>query len=161
MSTAGEAASLFGAPDTALDPFSAALGGDPPREDHNGTSTESANAVADLFGTATDPFPVDGAGSSSAPAQDAQPTWYDSPAQQPYGHDQAATNGYAPTYQAQASYAPQNGTYSQYGQYEQYGQYGQYGQTANYTQPAAPATSGAFFDFREQAGGFLYIFISI
>ena len=140
MSTAGEAASLFGAPDTALDPFSTALGGDPPREERNDTA-ETANAVADLFGTATDPFPVDGAGSSDAPHQDAQQTWYDSPGQQAYGHDYAATAGYAPTYQAQASYAPQNGSYSQYGQY---GQYGQYEQSTTYAPPAAPSTSGKF-----------------
>lgn len=77
MSTAGEAASLFGAPDTAHDPFSTALGGEDPLHDSNGDS-QTSDAVPDLFGSAAEAFPVDGAGSSSSATQpDAQQTWYD------------------------------------------------------------------------------------
>ncbi|KAI0720998.1 Sec23-binding domain of Sec16-domain-containing protein [Cerioporus squamosus] len=120
MSTAGEAASLFGAPDIASDPFSAALGGD---GDPN-TNAESSNAVSDLFGSATEAFPVDEAGSSSVAQPDAQQTWYNHAGQQqPYGY---------------TSYAQTNGTYSQYGQYDSYAQ------SNAYSQPAAPSTSGEF-----------------
>ena len=58
MSTAGEAADLFGAPDTSLDPFSVALGSDTHDEGPNG-STQDSNAVSDLFGPSTDTFDVD------------------------------------------------------------------------------------------------------
>ena len=139
MSTAGEAASLFGAPDTAQDPFSAALGGEEPRNESNGDGQPS-DAVADLFGSATDPFPVDGAGSSSASQPDAQQTWYDHAGQQNYAYDSTAATSYSQAYQAQTAYVP-NGTYSQY---SQYGQYDQYAQSNAYSQPAASSTSGKF-----------------
>ncbi len=67
----------FGAPDTAHDPFSTALGGEDPLHDSNGDS-QTSDAVPDLFGSAAEAFPVDGAGSSSSATQpDAQQTWYD------------------------------------------------------------------------------------
>lgn len=137
MSTAGEAASLFGSPDTAQDPFSAALGGGNPPDDTNSTA-QNSHAVSDLFGSATDVFPVDGAGSSSVAQPDAQQTWYDQAGQQSYGYDSNATAGYSQSYQPQTSYSQTNGTYGQYGQYDSYAQ------NNAYTQPAAASTSGEF-----------------
>ncbi|RPD66236.1 hypothetical protein L226DRAFT_609114 [Lentinus tigrinus ALCF2SS1-7] len=134
MSTAGEAASLFGAPDTAQDPFSAALGGENPPDDTNSTA-HSSNTASDLFGSATDAFPVDGAGSSSVAQPDAQQTWYDQAGQQSYGYDSNAAPGYSQSYQPQTSYTQTNGTYSQYGQYDQYAQ------NNAYPQPAASSNS--------------------
>ena len=134
MSTAGEAADLFGASDTSLDPFSGALGGDNPRDEPNGT-TQASDAVSDLFGSATDPFPVDGAGSSSVPETDAHQTWYDPANQQQYGYDSTASSGYSQAYQTQPAYTQPNGSYSQYGQY---------GHSSAYSQPAASSTSGKF-----------------
>ncbi|RDX56664.1 hypothetical protein OH76DRAFT_1426347 [Lentinus brumalis] len=134
MSTAGEAASLFGVPDTAPDPFSAALGGDSSLDDPS-VNAESSNAVSDLFGSATDAFPVDGAASSSVSQPDAQQPWYDHAGQQPYGYDSNAASGYSQSYQPQTSYAQTNGSYSQYGQYDSYAQ------SNAYSQPAASSTS--------------------
>lgn len=130
MTTAGEAASLFGSPDAALDPFAAALGGDDTREQTHGTVSAS-DGVADLFGSATDPFPVDGGDALGAGGTEAQQTWYDPAGQQNYGYSAPApaVNSYAPAYPEQPAYPQQNGTYASYSQ-------PQYGSTA------APAGSG-------------------
>ncbi|KAI0780829.1 Sec23-binding domain of Sec16-domain-containing protein [Trametes elegans] len=117
MTTAGEAASLFGAPDPALDPFAAALGGDDTREHANGNGTTS-DVAADLFGSASGDFPVGDDATASAAQAGAQQPWYDSAGQQNYAYDTpAATTNYAPPYPEQPSYSQQNGTYSQYSQY--------------------------------------------
>lgn len=130
MTTAGEAASLFGSPDAALDPFAAALGGDDTREQTHGNVTAS-DGVADLFGSATDSFPVDGGDALGAVGTEAQQTWYDPAGQQNYGYSAPApaVNSYAPAYPEQQAYPQQNGTYASYSQ-------PQYGSTA------APAVSG-------------------
>ncbi|EIW59984.1 uncharacterized protein TRAVEDRAFT_45241 [Trametes versicolor FP-101664 SS1] len=129
MTTAGEAASLFGSPDAALDPFAAALGGDDTREQTHGNATAS-DGVADLFGSATDPFPVGGGDALGAGGTEAQQTWYDPAGQQNYGYSAPApaVNSYAPAYPEQQAYPQQNGTYASYSQ-------PQYGSTA------APAVS--------------------
>ncbi|KAI0665169.1 Sec23-binding domain of Sec16-domain-containing protein [Cubamyces menziesii] len=118
MTTAGEAASLFGAADAASDPFAVALGGDDPQDHSNGTVAAS-DAVSDLFGSATDDFPVGEAENTVATEQEAQQPWYDPAGQQTYSYGAPATNTYTSTYQEHSSYAPQNGTYASYGQYGQ------------------------------------------
>lgn len=114
MTTAGEAASLFGSPDPALDPFAAALGGDDTREEPHSNAVAS-DAVADLFGSATDPFPVDGGETIGAPATEAQQAWYDPAGQQSYAYGAPAANAYTPTYPEQPTYQ-QNGAYAAYAQ---------------------------------------------
>ncbi|KAH9856978.1 Sec23-binding domain of Sec16-domain-containing protein [Lenzites betulinus] len=114
MTTAGEAASLFGSPDPALDPFAAALGGDDTREEPHSNAVAS-DAVADLFGSATDPFPVDGGDTVGAPATEPQQAWYDPAGQQSYAYGAPAANAYAPTYPEQPTYQ-QNGAYAAYAQ---------------------------------------------
>ncbi|KAI0748222.1 Sec23-binding domain of Sec16-domain-containing protein [Daedaleopsis nitida] len=136
MSTAGEAASLFGAPDTAQDPFSAALGGENPPDDLH-TDEQTTHAVSDLFGSAADPFPVDGAGPSSVSEQDTQQTWYDPAGQQSYAYDNHATAGHSQAYQPATTYTQQNGSYASYGQHDQYAQ------SNTYSQPA-PSTTSAY-----------------
>ena len=133
MSTTGEAADLFGAPDTSLDLFSTALGGDTHDDEPNST-TQAADAVSDLFGPSTDVFPADGTGSSVAQS-DAQQTWYDSSGQQTYTYDSTASTGYAPSYSDHTSYGQANGTYAQHSQY---------GQGSAYSQPTARTASGKF-----------------
>ncbi|KAI9070392.1 hypothetical protein FKP32DRAFT_1639839 [Trametes sanguinea] len=126
MSTAGEAASLFGAADTASDPFAVALGGEDHAPHEVTGDVPASDVAADLFGSATDPFPVGGESLEvSQPAAPAQQTWYESPGQQAYSYDNTAANNYAPSYAEQTTYGQQNG----------YSQYAQYGQTT------APATS--------------------
>ncbi|CDO71219.1 hypothetical protein BN946_scf184863.g14 [Trametes cinnabarina] len=109
MTTAGEAASLFGVADTASDPFAVALGGedDAPQQATGDVST--SDVAANLFGSATDAFPVGGEGVEAAqPAT--QQSWYQPPGQQSYSYDTTATSTYAPTYtEQQQSYAPQDG----------------------------------------------------
>ncbi|KAI1795779.1 Sec23-binding domain of Sec16-domain-containing protein [Ganoderma leucocontextum] len=141
MSTAGEAADLFGAPDSSLDPFSAALGGDTRDNESNGT-TQASNAVSDLFGSSTDEFPVDGTGSSIAQTN-AQQTWYDSSGQQSYAYDNTPSTAYAPAYTNQTSYSQSNGTYAQHSQY---------GQSNAYNQPTAPNASAYEPSYGQQAG---------
>ncbi|KAI0831400.1 Sec23-binding domain of Sec16-domain-containing protein [Trametes gibbosa] len=128
MTTAGEAASLFGSPDAALDPFAAALGGDDAREQTHSPAVAS-DTVTDLFASATDPFPVDGGEFAGAPATEPQQAWYDPTRQQSYAYDTTATNAYAPTYTEQSTYQ-QNGAYAGYSQ-PQYA-------------PTAPATTSAY-----------------
>ncbi|KAI0636872.1 Sec23-binding domain of Sec16-domain-containing protein [Trametes polyzona] len=117
MTTAGEAASLFGTPDPALDPFAAALGGDDTQE-HTHGDTAASETAADLFGSATDAFPVGGQDLGGANGTEAQQAWYDPAGQQTYAYSAPATNTYAPTYpeQQQQPYAQQNGTYASYSQ---------------------------------------------
>ncbi|KAI0362216.1 hypothetical protein OH77DRAFT_1507802 [Trametes cingulata] len=116
MTTAGEAAALFGGADTALDPFAAALGGDDARE-HPGDNVTASDAVADLFGSATDAFPVGDDTAANVPQPEAQQTWYETPGQQAYAYDSTAASTYAQTYPEQHAYAQQNGTYASYSQY--------------------------------------------
>ncbi|PIL24083.1 hypothetical protein GSI_13834 [Ganoderma sinense ZZ0214-1] len=135
MSTAGEAADLFGAPDTSLDPFSAALGGDTHDDGPNGT-TQASNAVSDLFGPSTDAFAVGGAGSGVAQTN-AQQTWYDSSGQQSDAYDSTA---YATSYTDQTSYGQRNGTYAQHNQ------------GSAYNQPTAPNASAYEPSYGQQTG---------
>ncbi|OSC99056.1 hypothetical protein PYCCODRAFT_1438667 [Trametes coccinea BRFM310] len=126
MSTAGEAASLFGAADTASDPFAVALGGEDDAPNQVTGDVPASDVAADLFGSATDAFPVGGESlEGSQPAAPAHHSWYEPPGQQTYSYDNTATSTYAPTYSDQTTYSQQNG----------YSQYSQYGQTS------APATS--------------------
>ncbi|KAH9901028.1 Sec23-binding domain of Sec16-domain-containing protein [Cubamyces lactineus] len=122
MTTAGEAASLFGAADAASDPFAVALGGDDP-QDHSNGAVAAADAVSDLFGSATDDFPVGGAENAVAVQQEAQQPWYDPAGQQTYSYGAPATNTYTSTYQEHSSYASQNGTYASYGHQSQVNSY--------------------------------------
>ncbi|KAI0374994.1 hypothetical protein BV20DRAFT_1041167 [Pilatotrama ljubarskyi] len=116
MTTAGEAAALFGGADTALDPFSAALGGDDAHDVPN-TNVTTSDAAAELFGSVTDAFPLGDDHAGSAPQPEAQQTWYEPPGQQAYAHDGTAASTYAQTYPEQPSYAQQNGPYASYSQY--------------------------------------------
>ena len=133
MSTAGEAADLFGVPDTSLDPFSTVLGGDTPDDKPHGT-TQASNAVSDLFGPSANEFPVDGTG-PGVTQTNAQQTWYDCSGQQSYAYDNTVSTAYASAYPDQTSYSQSNGTYAQHSQH---------GQSNAYNQPTAPNASGKF-----------------
>ncbi|KAI0670288.1 Sec23-binding domain of Sec16-domain-containing protein [Trametes maxima] len=118
MTTAGEAAALFGAPDTALDPFAAALDGHDSRDHPNGDPVAS-DAAADLFGSADDPFPVGENSEGSVLQSEPQQAWYDTAGQQTYAYGTAAASTYTATY-AEQPRTQQNGAYAAYSQYSSY-----------------------------------------
>ncbi|CCM02366.1 uncharacterized protein FIBRA_04461 [Fibroporia radiculosa] len=133
---AGEAASLFGAADSAPDLFSTAAGVDDPYaafqvQDAEATNGQQSGPVAsDLFGGAADGTDFFNAADTVSSDSDVQPSW-DAAVHQQYtqataGAAQAATAG---------SY------YSQ--QYQQDGWYGHQSQTSTY-EPTQTQTSAAY-----------------
>ncbi|KAI8998549.1 Sec23-binding domain of Sec16-domain-containing protein [Trametes punicea] len=116
MTTAGEAASLFGPADPASDPFAAAIGGDD-AQDRLNNHFSVPDAAADLFGSATDTFPVEEQG-MGATQPEVQQTRYDPAGQQTYAYNTTTASSYAPSYPEHPSYAQANG-YTQYPHYDQ------------------------------------------
>ncbi|OBZ75119.1 hypothetical protein A0H81_04207 [Grifola frondosa] len=121
MSTAGEAAALFGSPDSAADPFAVVLGGDevPTPARPNGDAKPTSTA-SDFFANATDSSDLFAAEETALTHgtldYDRQNTWCDASTQQNYTYDTAAVPTYAPTSSEYASQNHMNGWYDQYGQ---------------------------------------------
>ncbi|TCD71886.1 hypothetical protein EIP91_000018 [Steccherinum ochraceum] len=137
MSTAGEAASLFGgSPDTANDPFATALGADAdavPTEQAQANDQEASNA-AGLFGGPAGETDLFGATTTTtATSTDAQGYQAYNPAPTDYG------NGYD-AYGAQSS-----GAGNQYAQQQAYGTgHTQYGTTSGYGQQQSTSGYGTY-----------------
>lgn len=130
MSTAGEAASLFGVPDLAADPFATVLGGDDAdttihATNSNALSEQQASTALDIFGAESTDWLGGGELPPSHPSERGDSS---ARASYTYGASEAAPSVSA------ASYYPQHQD--------------QYGHASGYGQPSYQDSAGAYLSHR-------------